>query len=85
MALFIVQPWLGYLHHQMYKKNHQRTWLAVVHVWVGRILLILGLINGGLGLQAANNSVKGEIVYGVFAGISFIAYVLLVFVLKGGS
>ena len=47
----------------------------MAHVWVGRTVLLLGIINGGFGLQAAENSVGGEIAYAVVAGVSFLAYV----------
>lgn len=34
-------------------------------------MLILGAINGGLGLQLSADTVKGEIAYGVLAGFFF--------------
>lgn len=49
---------------------------------VGRVLIIVGLINGGLGLTAANDTVNGEIAYGVLAGVSAIVYKALLFVVK---
>ena len=34
-------------------------------------MLIIGAINGGLGLQLSADTVKGEIAYGVLAGFFF--------------
>lgn len=36
---------------------------------------MLGVINGGLGLQLAANTRKGEIAYGVIAGVVLVIYV----------
>ena len=44
------------------------------HKWLGRVLLVLGAINGGLGLQLSANTRKGEIAYGVVAGVVFVVY-----------
>lgn len=38
----------------------------------------MGVINGGLGLQLSDNTVKGEIAYGVIAGVLFLFYVAVV-------
>lgn len=47
-------------------------------MWYGRILMICGIINGGLGLQLAANSSKGNIAYGVVAGAVFVIYIVVV-------
>ncbi|MCJ1285565.1 hypothetical protein MMC26_004906, partial [Xylographa opegraphella] len=59
-GLFL-QPFLGLIHHFIYRKTQRKTLWAHAHVWWGRALLILGAINGGLGLQLSGNTVKGEI------------------------
>ncbi|KAL5113623.1 hypothetical protein ACEQ8H_008488 [Pleosporales sp. CAS-2024a] len=73
-ALFF-QPILGYMHHIMFKKHSQRTFWSHGHVWLGRILITLGIINGGLGLKLADNSPSGEIVYAVVAGLMWLVWV----------
>jgi hypothetical protein len=73
-SLFFMQPFFGFIHHRIYLKVRKSTWWGVAHVWLGRLILLLGIINGGLGLQAADNTVGGEIAYGVVAGVSFLAY-----------
>ena len=39
--------------------------------------MLLGAINGGLGLQLQDESVGGEIAYGVVAAVIFIIYVAI--------
>ncbi len=38
------------------------------------MLIVLAVINGGLGLQLSDNTIKGEIAYGVVAGVMFLLY-----------
>ncbi|MCJ1386144.1 hypothetical protein MMC17_009270 [Xylographa soralifera] len=76
-GLFL-QPFLGLIHHFIYRKTQRRTLWAHAHIWWGRALLILGAINGGLGLQLSANTVNGEIAYGVIAGVVFLIYVAVV-------
>jgi hypothetical protein len=38
------------------------------------------VINGGLGLQLAANSSKGNVAYGVVAGAMFVLYVVVVLI-----
>jgi len=80
VALFILQPFIGLLHHYNYKKTNSRSQISYVHIWLGRIVIILAMVNGGLGLKLANNSKNGEIAYGVVAGavgVLYTAFVLL--------
>ena len=47
-----------------------------MHIWYGRLLILLGIINGGLGLQLAANTTAGEIIYGSVAGIMLLIYLV---------
>ena len=78
-GLFL-QPFLGLIHHFIYRKSQRRTLWAHAHIWWGRALIILGVINGGLGLQLSANTVKGEIAYGVIAGVVFLIYITVIFI-----
>ena len=49
-------------------------WVGQGHMWLGRCLVLLGMINGGLGLELARNTKKGEIGYGVVAGVMGVGY-----------
>ncbi|KAI4856553.1 hypothetical protein E4T45_01983 [Aureobasidium sp. EXF-8846] len=80
LATQIHMPILGYMHHRLFKKYKRRTFWSHAHIWLGRIIITLGIINGGLGLDLANNSRKGEIAYGVVAGIVYLIYIISIFV-----
>ncbi|KAF2125642.1 iron reductase domain protein [Dothidotthia symphoricarpi CBS 119687] len=78
-VLVFFQPILGFLHHLLFKKYQSRTFWSYAHIWVGRIAITLGIINGGLGLQLADSmgmsSKKGIIAYGVVAGVMWLAWI----------
>jgi len=77
-ALLFFQPIGGFLHHRNYKRTGQRSAPSYGHIWMGRILITLGMINGGLGLRTAANGTRGEyIAYGVVAGIIWLLWVVL--------
>lgn len=78
VVLLILQPFIGLTHHLRYKKTQRRGIWTRIHRWYGRALIILGMINGGLGLQLANNTTGGKIAYGVIAGISGSAFLGLI-------
>jgi len=72
------QPILGIFHHIGFKKHGQRRGASYAHLWLGRILITLGIINGGLGLQLAGNVRRRTyIAYGVVAGIIWLIWVLV--------
>lgn len=79
LILIFLQPIFGYLHHLLFKKYQSRTLWSYIHIWLGRIAVTLGIINGGLGLQWAdsmNMSSKGGIIaYAVIAIIVWLAWV----------
>jgi hypothetical protein len=62
------------------------TCRGYIHLWVGRSLIVLGIINGGLGIRLSsyspfrtdNQTRTSAIIYGVIAGVMFGLYVLLV-------
>lgn len=74
----ILQPFFGVIHHRRFLRTGKRTRWTSLHVWYGRLLIVLGIINGGLGLQLAANTRAGEIAYGVIGGVVGLAYILSV-------
>jgi hypothetical protein len=60
VVLFLLQPILGVWQHTRFLKTGVRSVWASAHVWYGRFLIVLGVINGGLGLQLAGNADGGE-------------------------
>lgn len=67
-----------------FKKDGRRTVWSYGHIWLGRIAITLGMVNGGLGLLLAEDApafvnfrpTRGQIVtYGVVAGIMWVLWV----------
>jgi hypothetical protein len=67
----------GLLHHAQWMKNSQkRTVLTYVHMWTGRVMIFLGMVNGAFGLQLAGvNDIGKWAGYGVVAGISAVSLI----------
>ncbi|KAK5125493.1 hypothetical protein LTR85_000604 [Meristemomyces frigidus] len=81
IVLFVVllgQPILGLLHHRLFKKYGHRTLWSYAHLSVGRIAILLGIINGGLGLRLAGESKSKTIAYAVIAAIVGVVYIVCV-------
>ncbi|KAI0815900.1 iron reductase domain protein [Xylaria sp. FL0064] len=75
VALFGVQPLGGYIHHLYFVKHQKRGLVSHGHIWYGRILIVLGIVNGGLGLQLAGAKQSLVIAYSVVAAVIFSAYI----------
>jgi hypothetical protein len=76
-ALLGIQPFLGYAHHLLYKKYQRRTAVSHIHIWYGRVLLVFGIINGGLGLRLAMDTTGSFVIaYSVVAAITGVAYLV---------
>ncbi|KAH7151138.1 hypothetical protein DER46DRAFT_689903, partial [Fusarium sp. MPI-SDFR-AT-0072] len=73
-VLMAIQPILGWLHHRNFAKYQRRTGISHAHIWYGRALMILGIVNGGLGLQLAGASMKLIIGYGIVGLVTFLMY-----------
>jgi hypothetical protein len=73
IALF-AQPLGGWLHHRAFKKYGRRTTVSYAHIGIGRIAIILGIVNGGLGLQLAGAQGSSVIAYAVVAAIMVLLY-----------
>jgi hypothetical protein len=82
-VLLFFQPILGFIHHLKFKKYSRRTVWSYGHLWLGRILITLGMINGGLGLLLASDAPASTgfaptrsqvIAYGVIAGVMWLLW-----------
>lgn len=69
------QPFLGVLHHRHFVRNEGRGLVSHFHIWWGRLLMVMGIINGGLGLQLALAPRSVIIGYSVASAVLFLAYV----------
>ena len=48
VVYLLAQTVLGHLHHQNYKKIGRRTWISHTHLWMGRLVILLGMLNAVL-------------------------------------
>ena len=55
IVLLPIQLYFGWYHHHRYvlDKPTSRRWFTHVHLWLGRGIIVLGMINCGLGLHEA--------------------------------
>ncbi|KAL6887043.1 hypothetical protein GGI43DRAFT_426070 [Trichoderma evansii] len=74
VALLAILPIFGWLHHNYSVKNQSRGIISYVYICYGRSLLIVGIVNGGLGLQLAYQSKGLIIAYSVVAGVIVLVY-----------
>lgn len=83
-SLLLFQPALGMIQHYKYRKYGKSTIFGQVHRWHGRVLIVFGIINGGLGLYVSgrigseNVPRWAVIAYGVVAGLVGLFYIALV-------
>ncbi|CAJ2512948.1 Uu.00g010670.m01.CDS01 [Anthostomella pinea] len=75
VALFAIQPIGGYLHHLYYMKHQRRGLVSHAHIWYGRVLMLMGIINGGLGLRLADESNRLVIAYSIVAAVVSVIYI----------
>jgi hypothetical protein len=52
-CLILFQPVIGLLQHLHFRKTSEKSLFAYGHRWLGRVLLVSGIINGGLGFKFA--------------------------------
>ena len=75
LAVFFLMPFFGAVHHRVYQKVRARTWWSYTHIFTGRAGVILGLVNGGLGLSLADAETGYIVGYSVVAGLVGVTYV----------
>ncbi|KAG5912589.1 hypothetical protein E4U42_002127 [Claviceps africana] len=73
-VLMCVQPVLGWLHHRHFAQHRRRGPVSHAHIWYGRALILLGVINGGLGVQLAHNERAFVVAYCVVAAVFAVLY-----------
>ncbi|KAB8227804.1 cytochrome and DOMON domain-containing protein [Aspergillus alliaceus] len=77
--LVLFQPLMGFLQHRHFRRNGGKGAFAYLHRWLGRSMIILGIVNGGLGFRLAgigNPSTprSAMIAYSVIAGVMGLLY-----------
>ncbi|KAI7759066.1 hypothetical protein LZL87_012805 [Fusarium oxysporum] len=79
--IVFVGIWAGFALSYVYAcNNSDRGLIRHAHIWFGRVLMILGIINGGLGLQLAGSPQCYVIPYSAIAGIAAVLYIIGIFV-----
>lgn len=77
----ILQPIGGSLHHMYYVKHQRRGLVSHAHIWYGRVLMLLGVINGGLGIELVRSGGGGGtgliVAYSVVAGVIGLLYIVV--------
>lgn len=88
--LLLFQPAQGILQHLHFKRTGGKSILAYTHRWLGRFLIILGMVNGGLGISLSGVGQPGTprgaiIAYSVIAGVVGGVYVgaLILLAMRG--
>lgn len=79
ICLLAVQLGLGFYHHRRYIKDSPtyRRWFTYVHLWLGRLIILLGLANAGCGLKLAFVQSKYVIAWWATCGFLAIVYALV--------
>jgi hypothetical protein len=99
LAVALFQPLWGIIHHKKFKRGLAawkagraaqkpgRTGFGRLHLWIGRILITLAIVNGGLGFRLASESPfppakSAKIAYAVVAVIMWLLYIIIVSVFE---
>ena len=67
------QLFLGYSHHRIYTRTQRSTVYAFIHRYFGQVLIIVAVVNGGIGLSFASNN-QGLIPYVILAIVVIVLY-----------
>jgi hypothetical protein len=76
-VLMVVQVALGWMHHSYFVKHKRRSGWSHAHMNLGRVLMILGAINGGIGLTIARAPMAYRSSYAIVAAGFLTVYFLL--------
>ncbi len=81
---FSIQPALGVFQHIHFRKTGGRSSMGVIHHWLGRAVIVAGVVNGGLGMlqsgPVGNENVPSwaPIAYSIVAIVVAIIYAAVV-------
>jgi len=77
LAFLVPQPILGWIHHRRFKAVRRRQLWSYLHLFNGRILITIAIINGGLGLHIAGASDYRKRVYIIVAAVMWGLWMLV--------
>jgi hypothetical protein len=79
----IVQAGFGWYHHRRFVQNKpsSRRWFTNVHLWLGRILILCGMVNCGFGFPLSDVQFRWAVIWwiccGILAALYLLAYIIL--------
>jgi len=77
LLFMFAQPFLGYKHHKVFKQVGRRQIWSYLHLYNGRIMITLGIANGGLGLWMADQEQRFKTAYVIVASVMWAAWMLV--------
>lgn len=82
-CLVLFQPGMGLLQHRYFRRTGDKGRFAYLHRWLGRVMMILGVVNVGFGFEltgiGSSDVPKAAVIgYGTVAGVIGIGYVAFV-------
>lgn len=79
LAYLFFQPISGFINHWLFGKKGKRLFSHHIHIWGGRLAIILGIINGGFGMRLGQVEYPGyRAAYGVVATVMGVAFLALI-------
>lgn len=80
-TLILFQPAMGVFQHRYFRKTGKKSVFAYIHRWIGRVAIMMGMINSGLGFQlardhggviiSAHSYIRSYVLLGVLVAIWF--------------
>jgi hypothetical protein len=78
VGALLLQPVTGLLHHSLFKRQDGPNAATYPHIWWGRAIVTLGMINGGLGFKLSDNSPSGVIAYRIISAFMWVAWMAVI-------
>src|SRR5208282_3289964 len=78
LVLIFIQGGFGYYHHHRFVKDRpsSRRWFTHTHLWLGRFIILSGLLNCGFGLVLVYVDWKYVILWWIVCGLLAVTYAI---------
>ncbi|KAI9823260.1 MAG: hypothetical protein M1826_000203 [Phylliscum demangeonii] len=82
LCVIISQAALGLIHHRLYLKNHdqRKSPIRWAHRIIGPLVILLGIVNGGIGFDFANSSRSRIVIYVIIVVLLNLVFAAMIFV-----
>ncbi|KAB8068611.1 hypothetical protein BDV29DRAFT_184177 [Aspergillus leporis] len=82
-GIVLFQPFLGFMQHRHFRKTGETSLYGLSHRWFGRLFMVIGIVNGGLGFHYAYQNTPdippaAPIIYGVVCGVVGLIYLFVI-------